>query len=1358
MHRTIAILLAIGTCLVSLLSLSFASAADQQPLHVLVTGRGAGPGSIEEMWRPLVDQYGMRISVAFTMHVNSYYADHGNERAAGILPKDQEEQMIALLLPGGTRADGASAGSPLRKEGERPVDVAIIGGRVTANPDQYSQFDREKETWHPGTLTPALQEALVKYVKAGGKLIFSTLQIFTTTRVTAKHVYEWKGGPLDDILPTDELKDNLPFMDGRPRELWGTVSFRQIGDGKVIIVDPHTPSPTVAETKRREFELWDSLVRWMARGDAEFPATVAADLPERTIPAGSPLAVSLTVRNYASDDTVWLKLTVLDPNGQECFVRESAVKVERGKAAVEPASIPTANIWLSGRYSLAIQLRTGKKVVASLAEPFDVAGILDLAVKPDKDGYEQPGPVGGAIEIRNSQKRPYRDLRLRVWLRDCYGRVFEQQMADVNLPAQELHTQRVVLTMQDFPRGVYWIEAAISSGKECWGRGSGPVYRYGPHDPDDEIVWTMWTYDHSQQWLDLYRDTGLNTICSDFAAAEHDGFKVWTRSMYCLNLGEALPEDQLKAKFNELFAKPLPGRRDPSVWHPALTMVCQDGENGWPILLHGAAQKAPFTQWLRKHYPSLEALNAAWGKTYASWDDIECAEPSSGYGVSAPRDAPDPARYRDQQQWIMDQQFRYHQVWTESLRAACPYGVGTSATACAWSNGAGTSVIDFQCAQPWISTTDWFWQATKGRELFGNMHGRSTHWAFIANRPILSTAFWGAIAAGSRFIDMWTPVFPERTRYPSWDGTFNIYQPSCKHSPASLDIKGLIEQISRKQRVLLDSWTVVSDSVAYYESQRGAAAEFGLFGHVFHSGYLPNLVTGPSADLKKYKVVLATGASAVTPETARLLRDYVAGGGFLVTFPGFATTDERGKRFDSAPALGLNDVTGFKFAPQPPDKLGDHIVIKGQTGLPLGTRIAVWPNASVQGGITDAADDLGILAEYEGTGVPALTFHKYGEGRAVHVNFGTQCGPAYAGQNRFVWRDESWEELRLLLNRILEWGKASRPLVLLDPGGRGLPNVNATMLATKDGSVRYLLVCSDYRQEHSLALDRQTFNSAREKVLVKAAELRQRNNVIRGDDLIILPGADSWAETEIKIPATGRYQLWLDAWFDRPAEQGRQNALAISIDGKNDPPDNASGDERLLFGNTPIFDRWLWQSGRWFDLEKGRHVLRLTGQGSPVRVRNVLLISPPALAMKAYLTEKPVQAFDVYAEQEVKLEQDNRGTFIPVCLQPGEAKVFSLLPYRAGELGLSIDSGSEDLGRAFTVTVSKDTPGTHSIRVTVTGPNDAELRALRREFPLRDRAVLRFITALNDPPGRWTVTAEDETTGQRVQQKIKMKK
>ena len=92
-------------------------AAQPRQLHVLVTGRGAGPGAIEEMWRPLVDQYGMRISVAFTVHVNSYYAEHGGEQYAGTLPKDQEEAILAMLAP---------------KDGSRPVDVAIIGGRVTA--------------------------------------------------------------------------------------------------------------------------------------------------------------------------------------------------------------------------------------------------------------------------------------------------------------------------------------------------------------------------------------------------------------------------------------------------------------------------------------------------------------------------------------------------------------------------------------------------------------------------------------------------------------------------------------------------------------------------------------------------------------------------------------------------------------------------------------------------------------------------------------------------------------------------------------------------------------------------------------------------------------------------------------------------------------------------------------------------------------------------------------------------------------------------------------------------------------------------------------------------------------------------
>ena len=1332
--------------------------------RVLVTGRGPGPGAIEEMWRPLVDDLGMEIVPAFTVHVNSYYADNGGEAYAGALPKEQERLMIEQLAPG---------------EGRRPVDLAIIGGRVIASPDQYSQFDRVKETWHPGTLTPALQEALVKYVKAGGKLVFSTRQIFTDTRASAKFSYAWKGGPLDEILPAEDLKENLPFMDGCPREEWGRIAFRQVGEGKVVIVDPHTPSPTVAATRRREFELWGALASWMLHGNAAFPVTVSAEVPSKAV-AGAPLTVKAVLRNYECGERVFLRINVSDADGTQRFTREVPVELPRGQSREEIIEAPITNTWLTGRHMVLAQalIGRGRRPAASLSKFVDVTGAFDLSVTTDRDGYGTPGgkaqpgqsadtPIRVAVDISmNTEKREARRVQFSAALRDTWGRTLQAESRDLDLePVARQAASLAFIMMKDYPRGTYWIDASLASGKETWARSATPVQRYGTYKPDDDIVWTMWTGDHSKQWLDLYRDTGLNAICDDFAAAERHGFKVWTRAQYCLSLAEAIPAADLAARFRALYAKPLAGRRDPSVWHPALTQVCQDGENGWPILLKGAAQKAPFSEWLKRRYPSLDVLNAAWGKGYKSWDEIECAEPTSGYGVSAPRGAANTIPWSDQNRWIQEQGFDYHRVWSQALHDATPWGVLTSATACAWSHNAGTDVIDLQCAQPWYLTTDWYWQATRGRALFGNQHGRSTHWAFIANRPVLSTAFWNAIAAGSRFVDMWTPVFPERTRYPSWDGTFNIYRPSCKHSPASLDIKALIEQISRKQRVLLDSHAVVSRDVAYYEASRGAAAEFGLFGHLFHSGFLPDLASGPKADLSKFKVVLASGAGCVSTDDARLLKDYAAAGGVLVTFPGFAAADEHGKAFPAAPGLGLDEVLGCRLSPA--GKPEGRIVTKGPhpalAPMPR-TSMAVWADAGSQGTVSALAEGTIVLAEYEQSRGPALTLHPFGKGWAVHVNFGTACGPAYAGQSRFVNRDENWEELRRLIEGLLAWAKASRPLVVLDSEGRGVPQVNASLLATDDGSVSYAVACCDYRQEHSLALDRATFNGAAGRIELRAADAAENKGTRIDGEALILESKDAFAEYPIKTSA-GRYQVWLDVYFDRQAarqqpQDAKQpndgNALIVSIDGKNDPPDNAAGPERTVFGNTPITDRWIWQSGRWFDLERGKHTLRLAAAGWPVRVRSILLITPPALGTRLYLAAWPQFVFDVYAEKELTPKDDERGCYVDLPLQPGEGKVIALLAQRPGRLSVSAPKTAK-AGDLLKVAVAKTPPDgrsaqrdTHSVRLTFAGPDGREIHALRREFPLQESREVAVWTALSDPKGKWIIEAEDQTTGRRA--------
>ena len=1316
-----------------------------RPLHVLVTGRGPGNGYVEELWRPLVDRYGMRISAVYTVHINPYYVDHGSPAYAGALSADQEQRLIALLTP----SNGA------------PVDVALIGGRSNVATDQADNFMRMKEMWHPGDLTEPVQRALVQYVKAGGILILNA-QIFRPQTVTATVAFSWKGGPLDEILPTEELRDALPFMDGRPREQWGNIAYRAVGQGKVMVVELRTPAPTSAEMTRREFDLWGPLIRWCAYGNAVFPVTVAAEFPARELDAGTPLTAKVTVRNYATDAPVCLRLTAATADGVRKFFGEQPVPVARGGTCEVPITIPTANDWLTGAYTLDLQLFTGKDpaVAAELSEPFHVAGVLDLAVQTDRDGYAATNvPVLTTVTITNRLAAAYPPLVLHAEFRDVGGRVLQQADRPVALTAAPSAAVTVGFTMKDYPRGVYWIDAVLRSGKAVWSHGEWPVYRYGRTDGNEELIWTMWTSEHSPQWLRLFRDTGLNAIADDFQAAERWGFKVWTRNGYQLRLDQALPEEELKARFGKLFAAPLAGRRDPSVWHPALTLVCQDGENGWPLLLHGAAQKAPFTAWLQQRYPSLEALNAEWGKTYATWDEIEFHEPNSGYGVFPPAGVKDPVAWNDQEAWITDQAFRYHQLWSQALRAATPYGARSAATACAWSPNAGTDVLDLQCAQPWISTADFFWQATRGRPQFGTAHSRSTHWAFVANRPVLATAFWGAIAAGSRTIDMWTPVFPEKTAYPSWDGTFNIYRPSCQHSPASLDIQVLIAQIARKQGVLMDSWSVPSRDVAYYELARGAAAEDGLFGHLFHSGFLPDLLSGPQAELGKYAVILASGVNSIDPATAQRLTAYVGNGGLLVTFPGFAATDTHGKPFANSPGLGMDEVLGITVDAAPKVAEG-AMVVRGThpaLALPAGTRLAVWANPGVQQALTVRSPATEVLAVYEHSGQPAFTLHPFGKGAAVHVNFGIECGPAYAGQNRFVWRDETWDEMRRLLEGLLLWGKATRPFVILDVGGRGIPPINAGLLTTADGVVKYLIAYSDYRQEHSRALDLATGNDARQKVSVPATQLPVRQSARVEDAAVILEAQDAYAEGPVIIPEAGRYQMWLEVYFDRAhMAAGQTNALRIAFDGKNDPPDNASGPERMLFGNTPIADQWLWQSGRWFDLEKGTHALRITALGAPIRVRNVLLISPPALAARAYLTDQPTEVYDVYAGARVALRRDARGVYLPLALQPGEGKVFALLPCAASAPRVSLDRAALRLGNAVTVTVSNTTPGIHSMRLTVAGPDGQELRALRREFPLQTQADITLFTALNDPQGRWTVGVEDETTGQQAATRLKV--
>jgi hypothetical protein len=104
-------------------------------------------------------------------------------------------------------------------------------------------------------------------------------------------------------------------------------------------------------------------------------------------------------------------------------------------------------------------------------------------------------------------------------------------------------------------------------------------------------------------------------------------------------------------------------------------------------------------------------------------------------------------------------------------------------------------------------------------------------------------------------------------------------------------------------------------------------------------------------------------------------------------------------------------------------------------------------------------------------------------------------------------------------------------------------------------------------------------------------------------------------------------------------------------------------------------------------------------------------------------------------------------------LEPTYGKVFSVLPYRVRKIRAE-RRGQAKRGEDLVLSVTLVADGTigqnekHYLRVSVTGPEGKEVKALRRFVGIAaGKGEIRLPIAYDDPPGRWTIGLKDTATG-----------
>jgi hypothetical protein len=98
----------------------------------------------------------------------------------------------------------------------------------------------------------------------------------------------------------------------------------------------------------------------------------------------------------------------------------------------------------------------------------------------------------------------------------------------------------------------------------------------------------------------------------------------------------------------------------------------------------------------------------------------------------------------------------------------------------------------------------------------------------------------------------------------------------------------------------------------------------------------------------------------------------------------------------------------------------------------------------------------------------------------------------------------------------------------------------------------------------------------------------------------------------------------------------------------------------------------------------------------------------------------------------------------------GEGRLFSIVPYEVSAVSLQADA-TVKAGEPFSLRVSVQTkggaPGEHVLALSARDPQGREAPAFSRVVRVTGTETLRFATAVNDPAGKWTLTATDLASG-----------
>ncbi len=532
---------------------------------------------------------------------------------------------------------------------------------------------------------------------------------------------------------------------------------------------------------------------------------------------------------------------------------------------------------------------------------------------------------------------------------------------------------------------------------------------------------------------------------------------------------------------------------------------------------------AAYREYLREVYQSLDALNASWGTEFTDWEQVGLSKEGDDEEANALAERNYP-RWFDRQAFKSYNFVQFCRAYDEAYTAIDPLARTGFEGAGRFSGGDDLDLI--------VRENE-FWSPYPGvadeviRSIAPPDFPRSNWMGYNKDPDPLIRKFWRMITRGMTSVWWWR-----------WDniGRFHGWiAPDLRPFPAVKELQrdtrivreGLGDLLMRSEMLDTDIAMLYS-----YPSQFACQIEDGTtYGsyessHVaFHEilrdlGYQFRYVTDRMLrqgefDADRYRVLVLPRIEALGREEARVIRDFVAGGGLVIADVRPAIYDGHCKPL--AEGL-LDDVFGIET--------GGRAPAASATATIAGEREFSFDGAQIDPTVTATGGEPAGYADE----VPIFIANRYGQGAAVLLNMSAGSYPKLSVE------DTPEVAAQIMYELISRDGEHEPPLFLEDAAGQRLRNIE--IIRWRDGEIEIM------------ALFRQSGNA--EVASVELPEARHVYDMRNSEDL----GEVRRFETEV-IPSRASFFALTHAPVPTPilsiepraAARGTVATASISVPG-----------------------------------------------------------------------------------------------------------------------------------------------------------------------------------------------------------------